>query len=104
MFEFIKKLFKKKEEVIIEEIPTVDDQDRQINEYLEKLNKSYEKTEILIARMKEIRAHNDAVLKDLGVKHKFRDTTDGTIYEVEPDDHETFNKMMYNRNMQLVFD
>lgn len=104
MFKFIKKLFKKKEEVIVEDIPTVDEQRERLNELVEDYKKSHEKIDMLLQRSEEIRAESDKVLKRLGVKHKFRDTTDGTIYEVEPDDHETFDKMMYNRNMQLVFD
>lgn len=81
----------------------IDERHANLNEELKATRKNIEQSEILLQRGLEIQSELDRMLKDLGIVHKFRDTTTGEIYEVEPDDHETFNKMMCNKNMQMLF-
>jgi hypothetical protein len=68
----------------------------------DKLKNSREKSEVDSMRLDELLDASTKMCKELGIIHKFEDTTTGEIHEVQPDDHETFNKMMSNRNMKML--
>lgn len=109
MFKFIKNLFKKEKETkeIIIDIPEVEDvyePNEELHEAIERTRKTFEETDILLERAKEMSHSLDDMLKSMGIVHKFRNPATGEIYEVDPGDHETFNKMMLNRELHLVFD
>lgn len=105
MFTFIKKLFEKEHEpeVVIARNPVIEAQNKEIDELLTKLDEHRERLAARAEKRQQARDELGRVAKELGVVHKFRDTTTGEIHIVQPDDHETFDKMMGNRNMQLVF-
>ena len=106
MFNFIKKLFKKEHEpeVVIERNPVIEAQDKEIDELLKRLDERRERSIAYAEKAVALRDELASTLKRLGAVYKFRDTETGEIHIVQPDDHETFSKMMGNRNMQLVFD
>ena len=106
MFKFIKNLFKKEKEpeVVIAVNPEVEALDKEINERLKALDERRERSIAYAEKAVACRDELASMLKRLGVVHKFRDIETGEIHEVQPDDHETFSKMMGNRNMQIVFD
>ena len=105
MFKFIKNLFKKETEpkVVIARNPVIEAQNKEIDELLKGLDEHRERLAARAEKRKQARDELDRVAKELGVVHKFRDTTTGEIFIVQPDDHETFSEMMGNRNIQLVF-
>ncbi len=109
MFNFIKNLFKKEKETeeIVIDIPEVEEfyePDVDLHETFEAMRKSAEETDVLLQRAKEISNELDGMLKRMGIVHKFRNPATGEVYVVEPGDHETFNKMMLNKELQMVFD
>ena len=106
MFGFIKKLFKKERdaEVVIERSPVIEAQDEEIDKLLKDLDERRERSIAYTEKAVALQHELNKSLKQLGVVYKFRDTKTGEIHIVEPGDHASFNKMMGNRNMQLVFD
>lgn len=106
MFKFIKNLFKKEKEpeVVITVNPEVERLDKEIDERLKDLDKHRERFAARAEKRQQCMNELIRIAKDLGVVYKFRNTTTGEIFIVEPDDRETYDKMMGDRNMQLVFD
>lgn len=106
MFKFIKNLFKKEKEpeVVIAVNPEVAALDKEIDERLKELDEHRERLAARAEKRQQCMNELIRIAKDLGVVYKFRDTTTGEIHEVQPDDRETYDKMMDDRNMQLVFD
>ena len=108
MFKLIKNLFKKDKEAEVADVDINDDGIPELEESYARFKENHdrirEESIIRTQRIVEMQTEIDRALKNLGVVHKFRDVNTDEIHIVQPDDHETFNKMMGNKDMQLVFD
>lgn len=108
MFKFIKNLFKKDKEPEVVDVDIDDDGIPELEESYARFKESHdricEESIVRAQRIVEMQSEIDRILKNLGVVHKFRDVNTGEIHIVQPDDHETFSKMMGNKDMQMVFD
>lgn len=104
MFKFIRNLFKKNEIEDIVDIPEVKESEVDLHETFEGMRKNAEEFAILSSRITELTSNVERMAKERGIVHKFKNSATGEIYEVEVDDHETFNKMMLNKDLHLLFD
>lgn len=107
MFNFIKKLFKKEqktEAVVKTEESVVLPKIEYDEEYWSESRKTWEESRALAIKAEDLRRELGESLKRLGVVYKFMDLTTGEIYEVQPDDFETFDKMMVDKNTSIVYD
>lgn len=107
MFNFIKRFFEKerKSEAVMAETEAVINTTRERAQVLKsEARNNSDELDALLEKAREARRENAKWLNSRGVVHKFRDRTTGEIYEVQPDDFETFDKMMVDKNTSIVYD
>ena len=71
------------------------------NEVSKKINTDVKRAEIEKIEIKKTEVEK-AEVERTRLKIRFRDVTTGEISEIDMFDHEAFNKMMSNKNNQLI--